>query len=1032
MSAHGPSEGVPIEVLLTHREWVRALARSLYVDRNDADDLEQETWRMSLERPPRHAKSLRAWLAKAVRNAAISTGRKQRIRGTREAEVVPRVSTPTPADSVAAAELMARIAHAVVQLDEPYRTTVVLRYYEGLEASEIAAQLSTPVETVRTRLKRALAELRRRLAGEDENRRSWALLIFGTSRERSRSVRAASAVTAAGGALMVKKVVVAAVVAAIIAAGIVAAGLLPKDLPSRGDVIAASPGAPPRPRVRVTSVDGTEAVAPAPPAAARPACSVAVRDALTRRPIAGAMVFVDVATDEVAGASDSTGISVVDLPENAEVHSVVVAAPGYTSAEARRTDDGFDAALWPTRLERSGHFVTGVVLGIDGVPVVGAPVVGRGLNVGRAVAVTEADGRFRIDVPWNVWLLTLTTRTTQGAALSTVRFNAWDSSGQAIEPSVVLRLGTSRRVRVVVNPDDSRAQHRLVATPMAEMSAAQRGHEWPVSSGDEIDLPIGAWRLELSDGTTRIAPPRIVYCQADGARTAKALFPEEEHEQVYEPTGSVVDSVTFDVDQRVVRFHVHSVTDGAAVAGVRVVAEDAAAADPWVPRFEEYSDERYHATMLTGARTPARRAPPHLRIDALTDGRGIAETHGWFPVPAVVSVEGAFVVPSPRTVEKAEVESGKIDLRVQLGGRVDVRLPAMLTECLLEEMTSHAILLFSADQPARAVPAGTWRLRLARLPDRTTEEAVLAAPFALAVGETRVIDLTDLAPRVTDVLHLARIASRPDACARDWFEHHYGARDGFRRMEGGEARFACARVNCDGFRRYEIHWMESGCAHVHVVNVGGGADVVEPVTLVHELEYESGALILDVSGLLPGTSLRIITKNPKPGQIGLDFHDVVVPREATAAGTLLIGDLPVGGYWISVDGPGHRTCDPTELDVSAQGVARVSVRVEDLSLSLELDGVDPCVGDGVGFGGRIELLPSGADDPRTAIQASSWKRPRAEFRRVPPGNYRLRVFKSGPMRRENGMDYMSYVLAQETSISVPDSARDKPLRVDLR
>src|SRR5689334_10585927 len=101
MTSPGPAdrvsnETVSIEALLQHRDWVRALARSLHPDSNRADDVEQETWRRTIERPPRHAQSLRSWFATAVRHAAISVGRKERTRAAREAEAVPRLPSPSP------------------------------------------------------------------------------------------------------------------------------------------------------------------------------------------------------------------------------------------------------------------------------------------------------------------------------------------------------------------------------------------------------------------------------------------------------------------------------------------------------------------------------------------------------------------------------------------------------------------------------------------------------------------------------------------------------------------------------------------------------------------------------------------------------------------------------------------------------------------------------------------------------------------------------------------------------------------------
>jgi RNA polymerase sigma factor (sigma-70 family) len=50
------------------------------------------------------------------------------------------------------------------RLSEPQRIAVVLRYYGGLRASEIAATLDMPSATVRSHLRRTLAALRKELA----------------------------------------------------------------------------------------------------------------------------------------------------------------------------------------------------------------------------------------------------------------------------------------------------------------------------------------------------------------------------------------------------------------------------------------------------------------------------------------------------------------------------------------------------------------------------------------------------------------------------------------------------------------------------------------------------------------------------------------------------------------------------------------------------------------------------------------------------------------------------------------------------
>jgi len=60
------------------------------------------------------------------------------------------------------------LRRAIDGLDEPLRLVVVLRYFAGLDATEIGAALGAPPATIRTRLRRALALLRDELADSGE------------------------------------------------------------------------------------------------------------------------------------------------------------------------------------------------------------------------------------------------------------------------------------------------------------------------------------------------------------------------------------------------------------------------------------------------------------------------------------------------------------------------------------------------------------------------------------------------------------------------------------------------------------------------------------------------------------------------------------------------------------------------------------------------------------------------------------------------------------------------------------------------
>jgi len=165
---------VPIESLLAHRDWVRRLARALARDESGADDLEQEAWLRAMRRPPSHAASLRGWLGTVLRRLAVDRGRSERSLARREESASRGEATvPSPADLVAEAEAHRRVVEAVLSLEEPYRTTVLLRWFEDLPPTELARRLGVPVETVRSRLRRAGERLRERLGGDRDGGSAW-------------------------------------------------------------------------------------------------------------------------------------------------------------------------------------------------------------------------------------------------------------------------------------------------------------------------------------------------------------------------------------------------------------------------------------------------------------------------------------------------------------------------------------------------------------------------------------------------------------------------------------------------------------------------------------------------------------------------------------------------------------------------------------------------------------------------------------------------------------------------------------------
>lgn len=151
-----------VEQLLEHAGWARRLARGL-VGEADADDLVQETWLAALRHQPGADRPLRAWLQRVLLTRGVNRRRDEQRQGARH-EAAARLNredlAASPEELVGRMEVQRLLAEAVVALPEPLRQTVLLRYYEELSSTEIAAVTGQPAGSVRRHLKEALEAIR--------------------------------------------------------------------------------------------------------------------------------------------------------------------------------------------------------------------------------------------------------------------------------------------------------------------------------------------------------------------------------------------------------------------------------------------------------------------------------------------------------------------------------------------------------------------------------------------------------------------------------------------------------------------------------------------------------------------------------------------------------------------------------------------------------------------------------------------------------------------------------------------------------
>lgn len=151
--------------LLEQLGWVRTLAVQLLRDPDRAEDLSQEVCRVALESPPRTSGGprMRAWFRSVTRLLARDTIRSQRNRSIRERRAAGVESAPSTYEVVARNALVQRVSIAVMALPEPYRSTVLYRYFDGLAPAKIAELMAVSGVTARKRLSRGLQMLRARL-----------------------------------------------------------------------------------------------------------------------------------------------------------------------------------------------------------------------------------------------------------------------------------------------------------------------------------------------------------------------------------------------------------------------------------------------------------------------------------------------------------------------------------------------------------------------------------------------------------------------------------------------------------------------------------------------------------------------------------------------------------------------------------------------------------------------------------------------------------------------------------------------------
>ena len=170
-SAQGGPDPVPTwdQVVERHSDRVYRLAYRLTGDRHDAEDLTQEVFvRVFRSLDTYTPGTFEGWLHRITTNLFLDQARRrQRIRfDALSEERAGTLRSTTPAPDVAVADRLFDddVEQALAALPPEFRAAVVLCDVEGLSYEEIADILSAKLGTVRSRIHRGRAMLRRALS----------------------------------------------------------------------------------------------------------------------------------------------------------------------------------------------------------------------------------------------------------------------------------------------------------------------------------------------------------------------------------------------------------------------------------------------------------------------------------------------------------------------------------------------------------------------------------------------------------------------------------------------------------------------------------------------------------------------------------------------------------------------------------------------------------------------------------------------------------------------------------------------------
>lgn len=191
------------DAILEHSNFVRSLARSLVFDENTVDDITQKTLLTLIKKPPKGDHFPYGWLKTVVQNVDRMEKRTSIRRQKREEEVALPIAVRSTEEIVERQAVCQAVVDAVVNLEEPFLSIIVMRFYDDMSPRKIAKEMDVPVQKVKAWLQRGQEQLRQALDHKFHgNRKSWLLGLVPVAAGASLTTAAAGATASTASPLL--------------------------------------------------------------------------------------------------------------------------------------------------------------------------------------------------------------------------------------------------------------------------------------------------------------------------------------------------------------------------------------------------------------------------------------------------------------------------------------------------------------------------------------------------------------------------------------------------------------------------------------------------------------------------------------------------------------------------------------------------------------------------------------------------------------------------------------------------------------